>query len=334
MKNPSIVSHPHSTLPPQLCLLNMRRLQCRYRPAACISQPFGSSSLRSITTLPTRGAFPLAEYENASSAATKALLSQSTAVLTTAVPQQLLDRLQELHSDVQDVISPEDPPSKFGRYLMWSERREDATMYKRVDSSKKEQVVLDMARFNKEMKFKHSFLGSMALSNDSYQRFVAFTVDSEGRDSFTCFVRDIFRGVTLRDRINRVGTMAWAPDQKGEQMHRKGRERKGKSSEPQESLAGLALVQECLINSFSHFRLCAPAHILCCPTFRRCPLSHLLHSAGLHTPLQQALPAHPGLSSVPRLPAAACGGPRSQHLCLQQQGQVCSGCAGAGGAFL
>lgn len=58
----------------------------------------------------------------------------------------------------------------------------------------------------------HGFyaLGTTAVSDDG--NLVAYTVDTTGYRQYTLFVKDLRTGATLADRVPRVGSVVWAPD--------------------------------------------------------------------------------------------------------------------------
>ena len=58
----------------------------------------------------------------------------------------------------------------------------------------------------------HGFysLGTTAVSDDG--NLVAYTVDTTGYRQYTLFVKDLRTGATLADRVSRVGSVVWAPD--------------------------------------------------------------------------------------------------------------------------
>lgn len=72
----------------------------------------------------------------------------------------------------------------------------------------KEQSLLDI----NAMAAGHGFfaLGTTATSDDG--NLVAYTVDTTGYRQYTLYVKDMRSGVTLVDRVPRVGSVVWAPD--------------------------------------------------------------------------------------------------------------------------
>ena len=102
-------------------------------------------------------------------------------------------------------------PYRRGSWLYWSrtfEGKQYPSLLRRPVSGGTEQSLLDI----NAMAAGHGFyaLGNTAMSDDG--NLVAYTVDTTGYRQYTLYVKDLRTGVTLADRVPRVGSVVWATD--------------------------------------------------------------------------------------------------------------------------
>jgi oligopeptidase B len=102
-------------------------------------------------------------------------------------------------------------PYRRGTWLYFSrtfEGKQYPELVRRPVSGGSEQRYLDL----NAMAAGHGFyaLGTTAVSDDG--NLVAYTVDTTGYRQYTLYVKDLRTGATLGDRVPRVGSVVWAPD--------------------------------------------------------------------------------------------------------------------------
>ena len=105
-------------------------------------------------------------------------------------------------------------PSRIGEYYYYS-RTQEGKQYpyqcrKRGSLEAKEEILLDLNKLAEG----HSFLGlgGFQVSNDG--NLLAYSTDTTGYRQFTLHVKDLRTGETLKENIERTGSIVWANDNK------------------------------------------------------------------------------------------------------------------------
>ena len=103
-------------------------------------------------------------------------------------------------------------PSRIGEYFYYS-RTEEGKQYpymcrRRGSMDAPEEILLDLNKLAEGQKFLS--LGAYAVSNDGNR--LAYSTDSTGYREYTLQVKELTTGETLPERIERVGSVVWASD--------------------------------------------------------------------------------------------------------------------------
>ena len=103
-------------------------------------------------------------------------------------------------------------PSRIGEYFYYS-RTEEGKQYpymcrRKGSMDAPEEILLDLNKLAEGQKFLS--LGAYAVSNDGNR--LAYSTDSTGYRQYTLQVKELTTGETLPDRIERVGSVVWASD--------------------------------------------------------------------------------------------------------------------------
>lgn len=138
------------------------------------------------------------EAENAYTAA----VMQPTEALQQTLYEEMLGRIRQTDASA---------PAKNGAFLYYS-RTEEGKQYpiycRRRIGSDAEEVLLDV----NELARGHGFyaLGALSVSDDG--NLLAFSSDTTGYRQYTLQVKDLRTGSMLPDRVERVGSVVWASD--------------------------------------------------------------------------------------------------------------------------
>jgi oligopeptidase B len=143
-------------------------------------------------------------YLETENAYTDALM-KPTEALQKKLYDEMLSRIKETDVEV---------PYKEGEYFYYS-RTEAGKQYqihcrKKGSMDAPEEVLLDVNELAKEQKFMS--LGGYDVSDDG--NLLAYTTDNTGFRQYTLAVKDLRTGKLLPDRAERVGSVAWANDNK------------------------------------------------------------------------------------------------------------------------
>jgi oligopeptidase B len=143
-------------------------------------------------------------YLDAENAYTDAVM-KSTESLQKKLYDEMLSRIKETDVEV---------PYKFGDYFYYT-RTEAGKQYsircrKKGSMDAPEEIILDLNELGKGQAF--ISLGAFAVTDDG--NLLAYTTDSTGFRQFTLAVKDLRTGKTLTDHAERVGSVAWANDNK------------------------------------------------------------------------------------------------------------------------
>ena len=141
------------------------------------------------------------QYFEAENAYTAAVM-KPTEALQAHLYEEMVGRVKQ---------NDETYPYRRGSWLYWSrtfEGKQYPNLVRRPVAGGNEQSLLDL----NAMAAGHGFyaLGTTAMSDDG--NLVAYTVDTTGYRQYTLYVKDMRTGVTLSDRVPRVGSVVWAPD--------------------------------------------------------------------------------------------------------------------------
>ncbi|MDT5123874.1 MAG: oligopeptidase [Acidobacteriota bacterium] len=135
---------------------------------------------------------------------------------TDAVMKPTADMQAKLYKEMISHIKETDRsvPYHQGDYFYYS-RTEQGKQYpiycrKRGGLDAKEEVTLDMNELAKGLKFMG--LGAYSVSDDG--NYLAYTTDSTGYRQYTLYVKDLRTGQLLPEKIERVGSVMWATDNK------------------------------------------------------------------------------------------------------------------------
>src|SRR5579862_9347868 len=146
----------------------------------------------------------VAAYLEAENAYTDAVM-KPTEALQKKLYTEMLGRIKETDIDV---------PYKEGDYFYYT-RTEAGKQYgircrKKGSLDAPEQILLDVNELAKGQAFMS--LGDFDVSDDG--NWLAYTTDNTGFRQFTLHVKDLRSGQTLPDHAERVGSLAWANDNK------------------------------------------------------------------------------------------------------------------------
>ena len=135
---------------------------------------------------------------------------------TDAVMKPTLALQDELYKEMVGHIKETDTnvPYKEGEYFYYS-RTEQGKQYpifcrKRGSTEAAEQVILDVNQLAQGEKFMN--VGLVAVSDDG--RLMAYTTDNTGFRQYTLHVKNLVMGDLYPERVERVGSVAWAADNK------------------------------------------------------------------------------------------------------------------------
>ena len=143
-------------------------------------------------------------YLEAENAYTEAVM-QPTRPLQEALYAEMLGRIKQTDLSV---------PSRIGDYLYYS-RTEEGRQYsymcrRRAEPESAEEVLLDLNALAEG--HTHLGLGAYVVSDD--QHWLAYSLDTTGYRQFVLHVKDLRSGAVLDERIERVGAVVWASDNK------------------------------------------------------------------------------------------------------------------------
>ncbi|CAN5905030.1 oligopeptidase B [soil metagenome] len=141
------------------------------------------------------------EYLEAENAYTAAIM-KPTEPLQKRLYDEMVSRVKQ---------NDETYPYRRGGWLYWSrtfEGKQYPDLVRRSVAGGAEQSYLDL----NAMAVGHGFLalGTTAVSDDG--NLVAYTVDTTGYRQYVLYVKDLRTGITLSDRVARVGSVVWATD--------------------------------------------------------------------------------------------------------------------------
>ena len=144
------------------------------------------------------------KYLEAENAYTEAVLG-STKPFQEALYNELLGRIKQTDLSV---------PTKIGGYLYYS-RTQEGKQYsymcrRKGNMSGPEEILLDLNALAEGHKFLG--LGGYVVSDDG--NWLAYSTDTTGYRQYTLHVKDLQRGKTLAENIERVGSIVWATDNK------------------------------------------------------------------------------------------------------------------------
>jgi oligopeptidase B len=143
-------------------------------------------------------------YLEAENAYTESVM-RPTEPLQAAIYKEMLGHIKETDVNV---------PYRMGDYFYYS-RTEQGKQYpiyarKRGSLEAKEEVTLDMNEMAKGLKFLG--LGSYSVSDDG--NYLAYSTDTTGYRQYTLQIKDLRTGQLLPEKIERVGSVMWATDNK------------------------------------------------------------------------------------------------------------------------
>ena len=144
------------------------------------------------------------KYLEAENAFTEAVMAPTKGLQETLY-KEMLGRIKQTDLSV---------PSRIGEYLYYS-RTEEGKQYPYMCRRKgkmdaPEEVLLDLNALAEGQKFMS--LGAYVVSNDGNR--LAYSTDNTGYRQYRLHVKDLRSGETLPDRIERVGAVVWAADNK------------------------------------------------------------------------------------------------------------------------
>jgi len=144
------------------------------------------------------------KYLEAENAYSEAVLG-STKPFQEALYNELLGRIKQTDLSV---------PTKIGGYLYYS-RTQEGKQYsymcrRKGNMSGPEEILLDLNALAEGHKFLG--LGGYVVSDDG--NWLAYSTDTTGYRQYTLHVKDLQRGKTLAENIERVGSIVWATDNK------------------------------------------------------------------------------------------------------------------------
>jgi oligopeptidase B len=143
-------------------------------------------------------------YLEAENAYTESVM-RPTESLQAAIYKEMIGHIKETDANV---------PYHMGDYFYYS-RTEQGKQYpiyarKRGNLEAKEEVTLDMNEIAKGLKFLG--LGAYSVSDDG--NYLAYSTDTTGYRQYTLQIKDLRTGQLLPEKIERVGSVMWATDNK------------------------------------------------------------------------------------------------------------------------
>lgn len=142
------------------------------------------------------------DYLNAENAYTDEVMKPTEALQETLY-QEMVRRIKE---------TDEDPPYRYGDYFYYS-RTEKGKQYpiycrKKGTLDAKEEVYFDQNEMSKGFRFYR--IGALEVSPD--HNLLAFSVDTNGSESYTMYIKNLSDGTMLSDRVENVESAEWAMD--------------------------------------------------------------------------------------------------------------------------
>ena len=117
--------------------------------------------------------------------------------------QEMLGRIQETDMSV---------PERIDDYFYYS-RSEEGKQYsincrKKLSLENEEEIILDKNALAED----HSYFSTGVLRVSPNHQFLAYSTDIDGSETYTLFIKDLSTGNLLADRLENVGSVAWASD--------------------------------------------------------------------------------------------------------------------------
>ncbi len=142
------------------------------------------------------------KHLEAENAYTKKLLAHTEDFQETLY-QEMLGRIQETDMSV---------PERIDDYFYYS-RSEEGKQYsincrKKLSLEKEEEIILD----KNVLAEGHSYFSTGVLRVSPNHQFLAYSTDIDGSETYTLFIKDLSTGNLLADRLENVGSVAWAAD--------------------------------------------------------------------------------------------------------------------------